>query len=171
LRLFQLISHARRNLGAACFGKYVISMTHTASHVMEVMLLASQAGLAGRLAGKWYCHIGVSPLFETIDDLQRVEAVLTQLYQMPVYRHLLDAEGQGQEVMLGYSDSCKDGGILASAWSLYDAQKRIVAVSEAAGYSLSLCSMVAAARWVAAVVRLTRQSWRNRRAQCAASSS
>lgn len=133
LRLFQLISHARRNLGAACFGKYVISMTHSASHVMEVMLLASQAGLAGRLAGKWYCHIGVSPLFETIDDLQRVEAVLTQLYQMPVYRHLLDAEGHGQEVMLGYSDSCKDGGILASAWSLYDAQKRIVAVSEAAG--------------------------------------
>jgi phosphoenolpyruvate carboxylase len=133
LRLFQLIAHARRNLGAACFGKYVISMTHSASHVMEVMLLASQAGLAGRLAGNWYCHIGVSPLFETIDDLQRVESVLTQLYELPVYRRLLDAEGQGQEVMLGYSDSCKDGGILASAWSLYDAQKRIVAVSQAAG--------------------------------------
>lgn len=133
LRLFQLIAHSRRNLGAACFGKYVISMTHSASHVMEVMLLASQAGLAGRLAGNWYCHIGVSPLFETIDDLQRVESVLTQLYELPVYRRLLDAEGQGQEVMLGYSDSCKDGGILASAWSLYDAQKRIVAVSQAAG--------------------------------------
>ncbi len=133
LRLFHLIAHARRNLGAACFGKYVISMTHTASHVMEVMLLASQAGLAGRLAGNWYCHIGVSPLFETIDDLHRVEAVLSQLYELPVYRRLLDAEGQGQEVMLGYSDSCKDGGILASAWSLYDAQKRIVAVSQAAG--------------------------------------
>jgi phosphoenolpyruvate carboxylase len=133
LRLFQLIAHSRRTLGAGCFGKYVISMTHSASHVMEVMLLASQAGLAGRLAGTWYCHIGVSPLFETIDDLQRVEAVLTQLYQLPVYRHLLDAEGQGQEVMLGYSDSCKDGGILASAWSLYDAQKRIVSVSQAAG--------------------------------------
>jgi phosphoenolpyruvate carboxylase len=131
LRLFQLIAHARRNLGPGCFGKYVISMTHSASHVMEVMLLASQAGLAGRLAGNWYCHIGVSPLFETIDDLQRVEAVLTQLYELPVYRRLLDAEGQGQEVMLGYSDSCKDGGILASAWSLYDAQKRIVAVSQA----------------------------------------
>ena len=133
LRLFQLIAHARRNLGPACFGKYVISMTHSASHVMEVMLLAAQAGLAGRLAGNWYCHVGVSPLFETIDDLQRVESVLTQLYELPVYRRLLDAEGQGQEVMLGYSDSCKDGGILASAWSLYDAQKRIVAVSQAAG--------------------------------------
>lgn len=133
LRLFQLIAHARRTYGAACFGKYVISMTHSASHVMEVMLLASQAGLAGRLAGNWFCHLGVSPLFETIDDLQRVESVLTQLYQLPVYHQLLDAEGQGQEVMLGYSDSCKDGGIMASAWNLYDAQKRIVAVSQAAG--------------------------------------
>jgi len=133
LRLFQLIAHARRTLGPACFGKYVISMTHTASHVMEVMLLASQAGLCGRLAGTWYCHIGVSPLFETIDDLQRVASVLKQLYELPVYRRLLDADGQGQEVMLGYSDSCKDGGILASAWSLYDAQKRIVALSQAAG--------------------------------------
>jgi len=138
LRLFQLIAHARRNLGADCFGKYVISMTHTASHVMEVMLLASQAGLAGRLAGKWYCHIGVSPLFETIEDLHHVESVLSQLYQLPVYRHLLDAEAQGQEVMLGYSDSCKDGGILASAWGLYDAQKRIIATAQAAGISCRL---------------------------------
>ncbi|OYY92991.1 MAG: phosphoenolpyruvate carboxylase [Hydrogenophilales bacterium 28-61-23] len=133
LQLFHLIAHARRNLGAACFGKYVISMTHSASHVMEVMLLASQAGLAGQLAGNWYCHIGISPLFETIEDLHQVEAVLTQLYQLPVYRSLLDVEGNGQEVMLGYSDSCKDGGILASAWSLYDAQKRIVAVSQNEG--------------------------------------
>jgi phosphoenolpyruvate carboxylase len=138
LHLFQLIAHARRNLGADCFGKYVISMTHTASHVMEVMLLASQAGLAGRMAGKWYCHIGVSPLFETIEDLHHVESVLAQLYQLPVYRQLLEAEAQGQEVMLGYSDSCKDGGILASAWGLYDAQKRIIATAQTAGISCRL---------------------------------
>ena len=130
LRVFQLIAHFRQVLGAQCFGKYVISMTHSASHVMEVMLLASQAGLAGRLAGNWYCHIGVSPLFETIEDLQQVETVLARLYGLPVYRQLLDAEGSGQEVMLGYSDSCKDGGILASSWNLYDAQKRIVALSQ-----------------------------------------
>jgi phosphoenolpyruvate carboxylase len=133
LRVFPLIAHFRRELGAQCFGKYVISMTHSASHVMEVMLLASQAGLAGRLAGNWYCHISVSPLFETIEDLQQVEAVLARLYGLPVYRHLLAAEGSGQEVMLGYSDSCKDGGILASAWNLYDAQKRIVALSQREG--------------------------------------
>jgi phosphoenolpyruvate carboxylase len=108
-------------------------MTHSASHVMEVMLLASQAGLAGRLAGNWYCHIGVSPLFETIGDLKQAEAVLAQLYQLPTYRQLLAAYAEDQEVMLGYSDSCKDGGILASSWNLYEAQKRIMALSDKHG--------------------------------------
>ena len=131
LRVFHVISHNRRALGADCFGRYVISMTHSASHVMEVMLLASQTGLVGRIGGNWYCHIGVSPLFETIEDLSHVEQVLKQLYELPVYRHLLDASGDGQEAMLGYSDSCKDGGILASTWSLYEAQKKILALSDA----------------------------------------
>lgn len=133
LRVFQLIAHMRRELGPACFGRYVISMTHTASHVLEVLLLAAIAGLAGRLAGRWYCHIGVSPLFETIADLKHAEAVLERLYTQPVYRGLLDAFGEGQEVMLGYSDSCKDGGILASSWNLYQAQKRIMALSDRCG--------------------------------------
>ncbi len=133
LRVFQLIAHMRRQLGPECFGRYVISMTHTASHVMEVMLLASQAGLAGKLAGRWYCHIGVSPLFETIDDLKQAGTVLEELYTQPTYRSLLDAYEEGQEVMLGYSDSCKDGGILASSWNLYEAQKRIMALSDRYG--------------------------------------
>lgn len=138
LRVFQLIAHMRRRLGPDCFGRYVISMTHSASHVMEVMLLAALAGLAGRLAGKWFCQIGVSPLFETIGDLKHAEPVLEQLYSLPAYRGLLDAFKQGQEVMLGYSDSCKDGGILASAWNLYEAQKRIVALSDRHGIHVRL---------------------------------
>ncbi len=133
LRVFRLIARMRRVLGPECFGRYVISMTHAASHVMEVMFLASLAGLVGRTGAAWHCHIGASPLFETIEDLNRVEAVLAQLYDLPDYRALLAAYGGGQEVMLGYSDSCKDGGILASAWKLYDAQKRILALSEARG--------------------------------------
>lgn len=137
LRVFKLIAHMRRELGPRCFGRYVISMTHNAAHVMEVMLLAALSGLAGRLAGHWYCHVGVSPLFETIGDLRQVDTVLKTLYQLPVYRALLDAyihsQGEGQEVMLGYSDSCKDGGILASSWQLYEAQKRIMALSDAEG--------------------------------------
>ncbi len=133
LRVFRLIARMRRVLGPECFGRYVISMTHAASHVMEVMFLASLAGLVGRTGATWHCHIGVSPLFETIEDLNRVEQVLAQLYDQPDYRALLAAYGEGQEVMLGYSDSCKDGGILASAWNLYEAQKRILALSQARG--------------------------------------
>jgi phosphoenolpyruvate carboxylase len=105
-------------------------MTHVASHVMEVMLLASQTGLAGRIGGRWYCHIGVSPLFETIEDLSHIDAVLRNLLAQPVYRSLLQAYDQRQEVMLGYSDSCKDGGILASAWGLYRAQQQVMAISD-----------------------------------------
>jgi len=131
LRVFDVIARMRQELGAACFGRYVISMTHSASHVLEVLLLAAHAGLVGRQGKTLHCHIGVSPLFETIEDLSHVEQVLRQLYELPVYRQLLEASGGEQEIMLGYSDSCKDGGILASAWSLYDAQKKIVALSDA----------------------------------------
>lgn len=133
LRVFQLIAHMRRELGPQCMGRYVISMTHAASHVMEVMLLAALAGLAGRIAGQWYCHLGVSPLFETIEDLSRAGDVLALLLRQAVYRALLDAYPDGQEVMLGYSDSCKDGGILASSWGLYEAQKRIITLCDAEG--------------------------------------
>ncbi len=132
-RVFNVIAHMRGELGASCFGKYVISMTHSASHVLEVLLLAAHSGLVGRPGKIMHCHIGISPLFETIEDLSHVEQVLRQLYELPVYRQLLGASGGEQEVMLGYSDSCKDGGILASAWSLYEAQKKIIALSDAQG--------------------------------------
>lgn len=130
LKVFQVMANMRREIGRDCFSRYVISMTHVASHVMEVMLLASQTGLAGRIGGRWYCHIGVSPLFETIEDLSHIEAVLRNLLAQPVYRSLLQAYDQCQEVMLGYSDSCKDGGILASAWGLYRAQQQVMAISD-----------------------------------------
>ncbi len=133
LEVFQVMTEMRREIGGDCFSKYVISMTHTASHVMEVMLLAAQSGLAGRIGGQWYCHVGISPLFETIDDLTHIDSVLRRLLGQPVYRALLEVSGQRQEVMLGYSDSCKDGGILASAWGLYRAQKQVMAISDAEG--------------------------------------
>jgi phosphoenolpyruvate carboxylase len=138
LDVFEAMARLRREIGPDCFGKYVISMTHAASHIMEVLLLAAQCGLAGRIAGHWHCHIGVSPLFETIDDLNRIEEVLTRLLDTPTYRALLQAAGDRQEVMLGYSDSCKDGGILASAWGLYRAQQKIVALTEQRGLKCRL---------------------------------
>ncbi|WP_235281910.1 phosphoenolpyruvate carboxylase [Methyloterricola oryzae] len=133
IRVFEVMAQMRRELGADCFGSYVISMTHSASNVLEVLFLAAQCGLVGRLAGKRYCHIGVSPLFETIRDLENIEEVLTRLLDVPIYRELLAVSPDCQEVMVGYSDSCKDGGILASAWKLYEAQKKIIAITQARG--------------------------------------
>jgi phosphoenolpyruvate carboxylase len=138
LEAFEVMARLRREISPDCFGKYVISMTRAASHVMEVMLLAAQSGLAGRVGGHWHCRIGISPLFETIDDLNHVEAALSRLLDDPAYRELLRASGERQEVMLGYSDSCKDGGILASAWGLYRAQRRIIDLASERGQKCRL---------------------------------
>ncbi|MBI1425544.1 MAG: phosphoenolpyruvate carboxylase [Gammaproteobacteria bacterium] len=131
LELFEVIANMREEVSPNAFGNYVISMTHAASHVMEVMFLAWAAGLAGLRNDEWFCHIRISPLFETINDLAHIEPVMTQLLDNATYAELLKASGNKQEVMLGYSDSCKDGGILSSAWSLYQAQQKITSLTSA----------------------------------------
>ncbi|MGE4278634.1 MAG: phosphoenolpyruvate carboxylase [Magnetospirillum sp.] len=126
LRVMRTMAEMRREISPQAFGAYVISMTHQASHVLEVLFLASFAGLCGRHQdGSWTCDIRVAPLFETIEDLAAIEPTLVRLLDVPAYRALLKASGNVQEVMLGYSDSCKDGGILASSWGLYQAQRLI----------------------------------------------
>lgn len=130
LQVLDVMAGMRDEVSANAFGTYVISMTHNASHVLELMWLAALCGLAGRTAEGWYCHIRISPLFETIEDLEHIEQVMTRLLDEPVYRSLLKASGNLQEIMLGYSDSCKDGGILASGWSLYEAQQKIIRIAE-----------------------------------------
>jgi len=131
LEVFDVMVEMRQESGLNVFGTYVISMTHTASHIMEVMFLARLAGLAGiDEQGEAYSHIQISPLFETIEDLQHIVEVLTNLFQNDTYMRLLKASGNLQEVMLGYSDSCKDGGILASQWNLYNAQKQVIELTD-----------------------------------------
>jgi phosphoenolpyruvate carboxylase len=126
VELFETMAAMRAEISPKAFGSYVISMTHTASHVMEVMFLGWLAGLAGKNDDNgWFCHISISPLFETVEDLEHIEPVMQQLLDNPTYAALLAASGNVQEIMLGYSDSCKDGGILASAWNLYQAQKQL----------------------------------------------
>jgi phosphoenolpyruvate carboxylase len=139
LEVFDSMVEMRSEAGAGIFGAYVISMTHSASHVMEVMLLARMAGLIGYDAErKLFCNILVSPLFETIEDLKHITSVLTSLLENDTYRELLAASGNMQEVMLGYSDSCKDGGILASNWNLYNAQKEVIALTDKYGVKCRL---------------------------------
>ena len=129
LQVLDVMADMRSEVSDNAFGTYVISMTHNASHVLELMWLASLCGLAGRHGDDWFCHIRISPLFETIDDLSHIEEVLTRLLGEAVYRDLLKASGNLQEIMLGYSDSCKDGGIVASAWNLYEAQRKIIRIT------------------------------------------
>ncbi len=139
LAVFDIIAKMRQEISPNAFGSYVISMTHNASHVMEVLLLAQQAGLVGLGAeGAKFAHIRVAPLFETIEDLEHIEPVMTQLLDNATYRDLLTASGNLQEVMLGYSDSCKDGGILAAAWSLYEAQTKVSELITSRGFQCRL---------------------------------
>jgi len=139
LEVFDVMVQMRRDISPNAFGNYVISMTHYASHVMEVMFLAHQCGIAGRNDnGQWFCNIAISPLFETIEDLCHIEPVMETLLNIPVYIELLRASGNLQEIMLGYSDSCKDGGILASGWNLFKAQRRITTLTAERGIECRL---------------------------------
>jgi phosphoenolpyruvate carboxylase len=136
--VFRRMAKLQAEVGDEVFGTYVISMTHSASHVMEVMLLARLVGLCGHNGRNWHCRIQVAPLFETVEDLQHSESILDQLLSNKVYRALVAANGNHQEVMLGYSDSCKDGGILASNWNLYQAQLSIIALTQHYGVECRL---------------------------------
>jgi phosphoenolpyruvate carboxylase len=130
LKVFEVIEKMHGEISPRAFGEYVISMTHQASHVMEVLLLASLVGLTGKEQDEWFCKIRISPLFETIEDLSHIETVLARLFDNATYKTLLKASGNQQEVMLGYSDSCKDGGILASSWQLYEAQQKVIRLAD-----------------------------------------
>ncbi len=131
LEVFELISDMRSEISQDCFGSYVISMTHNASHILEVAFLAKLAGLITAEAdGKITSLVHIAPLFETVVDLENAEQTLEELLSNPVYRQLLAFTDDCQEIMLGYSDSCKDGGILASSWNLYKSQQSIVAATD-----------------------------------------
>ncbi|MDH5711591.1 MAG: phosphoenolpyruvate carboxylase [Gammaproteobacteria bacterium] len=138
VEVFLTMARLYHEISPDAFGAYVISMTHQASHIMEVMWLASLVGLAGKSDDNWFCHVKISPLFETIEDLEHIESVLSMLLGNTVYESLLNASGGLQEVMLGYSDSCKDGGILASSWQLFEAQRKVISLTDSHGIECRL---------------------------------
>ena len=132
LDVFTVMKELRNEVSKNAFGNYVISMTHHASHVFEVLALAKLCGLISLEEGKLTASIQVTPLFETIDDLTRIEEILEDLFSNDTYINLIGSykDSKLQEVMLGYSDSCKDGGILSSSWSLYKAQQQVLDISK-----------------------------------------
>ena len=126
MEVLKCIYNAYEEISPNVIGNYVISMTHSATHVLELMTLGKMAGLLGiDNKGAYFCHIRPSPLFETIDDLDRIEEIFSNLCDNPVFNKYIDTINDRSEIMLGYSDSCKDGGILSSSWHLYAAQRKI----------------------------------------------
>ena len=120
--VFQMLQRLQQEFGPRICRTYVISMSHTVSDLLEVLLLAKEAGLVDPVEKR--SQLLVIPLFETVEDLQRAPAVMARLFQEPFYRELLCSESQQplQEIMLGYSDSNKDSGFLSSNWEIHRAQ-------------------------------------------------
>ncbi len=104
------------------FGGYIISMTHEISDMLEVLLLAKETGLWEQKTDGLVSPIDVIPLFETIDDLERSSKLMAKLYKNELYARHLKCRNDFQEIMLGYSDSNKDGGYWMANWALYKAQ-------------------------------------------------
>ncbi|HEY0330494.1 MAG TPA: phosphoenolpyruvate carboxylase [Rhodopseudomonas sp.] len=135
LAVFRAAAEAHANFGPSAISQCIISMCKGVSDMLEVVLLLKEVGLvdhAGRSA------INVVPLFETIEDLQAAASIMDQLLGLHDYRRLVDSRGGVQEVMLGYSDSNKDGGFVTSGWELYKAEIELVKVFEHHGVRLRL---------------------------------
>jgi phosphoenolpyruvate carboxylase len=151
LEVFETARDLRQRHGREALRHSIISHTEEVSDLLEALLLHKECGLLhGTLDGSLdgtsdtthddasWCELIVVPLFETIGDLRRAEPIMREFYALPGIAALMVRSGAEQEIMLGYSDSNKDGG----------------------------CSTAVAARWAAAAVPATRPSWRSPRARC-----
>jgi phosphoenolpyruvate carboxylase len=134
LDVLRTVHEARATYGANAFGPYIISMSRSAADALAVLALARIAGCVERGHEDGVeVPLDVAPLFETIDDLRAAPEIIRALFEDPVYRMHLRARGGRQIVMLGYSDSAKDGGILASRWSLQRTQAELHELSQQTG--------------------------------------
>ncbi|WP_298482879.1 phosphoenolpyruvate carboxylase [uncultured Chloroflexus sp.] len=132
---FRVMAAISEQLDPEIFQTYIVSTTSQVSDLLAVLLLCRDAGLyqPGQQS-----QLNIVPLFETGDDLQRAPVLLDELLQLPVYREHLALRDNLQEVMLGYSDSNKEGGFVAANWALYRAQVELTAVTERHGARLRL---------------------------------
>ena len=124
--------------GPQAVPNYIISMCQSVSDMLEPAILLKEAGLLDASGDQPHAAVGIVPLFETIDDLQRGSSILEAALDLPLYRALVTARGDSQEVMLGYSDSNKDGGYLAANWALYRAELDLVESARKTGIRLRL---------------------------------
>lgn len=117
LEVFRVIRRAYQLIGPRAIKSYIVSMTSAPSDVLAVLLLAKEVGMDNR--------IGVVPLFETLPDLEAAPGIMEALFANPAYRRHLKTQGNHQQIMVGYSDSNKDGGYLSAHWALYQAHEAL----------------------------------------------
>jgi phosphoenolpyruvate carboxylase len=135
--LFRVVREMRADLDREAFGSFVLSMTREVADVLGAYLLAKEGGLFADEAGTESSTLAIVPLFETIEDLHRAPAMMRELLQVPVVRRTVRALGGTQEIMIGYSDSNKDGGFFSSNWELFKAQARLTRVGEELGVPIA----------------------------------
>ena len=126
MAIFRKAKLAHQILGASAIQNCIISKTASVSDLLELAVLLKEAHLLNVAKGE--IAVNVVPLFETIGDLQAAPDIMNRLFGIPEYRTLVASRGHVQEVMLGYSDSNKDGGFVTSGWSLYQAEIGLVDV-------------------------------------------
>jgi phosphoenolpyruvate carboxylase len=136
LWVFEALAHCRHRYGSDAIGPYVVSSTHGVDDILSVLLLARWADTADRRTGD--VQADVAPMFESAESLQRCGEVMKQLFEEPVYQRHLLGRANHQYVMIGYSASNKESGIVRSRWLLRQAQESLFAAADAAGIDLTL---------------------------------
>jgi len=138
LDVFHTMRQVQDEVGEQGACTYIISMTRAAEDLLRVLLMGRETGLVDLASDPPMSRIDVVPLFETLDDLRNAPSIMRSLFADPAYARQLEARGQRQEVMIGYSDSGKDAGLLPASWGLYTAQEALAEVCREAGVKLTL---------------------------------
>ena len=137
LATFRTVAEMRNEVDREAIGALVLSMTHSVADVLAVYLLAKETGLFNDARAVERCVLPVVPLFETIADLRAAPAILRELLAIPLVQRSLHALGNVQEVMIGYSDSNKDGGYFAANWELAKAQNLLSRIGREKGVTIT----------------------------------
>jgi phosphoenolpyruvate carboxylase len=137
LETFRTIARMRGEIDREAFGALILSMTRSAADILGVYLLAKEGGLFADTAAVERCTLPIVPLLETIPDLRRAAPILKELLAVPLVQRSLYVQGRVQEVMIGYSDSNKDGGYFTANWELAKAQSNLTRLGRELGVTIA----------------------------------